>query len=258
MSNIDGQKIRQTILEVVGEIATKNAGYFQSGYVLQETSRRLGLRGNDLEQALLTYWHDLFRTGYLAWGLDLANISPPFFHITDQGRRTLKNLSRDPANPDGYLAHLASVGKLNDIARSYLEEGLACFNAALYKAAAVMIGASAESIALELRDTLVQCLDKLSLTVPKELEDWRVKRVVDKLQSELEKKKKDMPRQLSESVESYWSAFAQQIRSSRNDAGHPSRIDPIKPETVHASLLIYPELVKLVSDLRDWINNSYS
>ena len=258
MSNVDGQKIRQAILEIVGEIATKDPGYFQSGYVLQESSRRLGLQGKDLEQVLLTYWHDLFRTGYLAWGLDLANANPPFFHITDQGRRTLENLSRDPANPDGYLAHLTRVAELNDVAKSYVEEGLACFNAALYKAAAVMIGVSAESIALELRDTLVRRLKALNLSIPKDLEDWRIKRVLDKLGRELDKKKKEMPVQLSESLDSYWPAFTQQIRSSRNDAGHPSRIDPIKPDTVHASLLIFPELAKLAYDLRDWINNSYS
>lgn len=163
MPNIDGQKIRKTLLEVISEVESKGYGYFQSGYVLQETVRRLDIRGRDLEQGVLTYWHDLFRTGYLAWGWDLANPNPPFFHITEQGRKTLQNLSRDPANPDGYRAHIARLLKLNPIADSYLEEGLACYNAALYKAAAVMIGALAESVALELCEGLVDRVRALKL-----------------------------------------------------------------------------------------------
>ena len=70
--------------------------------------------------------YDLFRTGYFAWGLNLSNPDPPFFHFTDRGRRALERLSRDPGNPAGYLQYLASVAKLNPIASSYLGEGLDC------------------------------------------------------------------------------------------------------------------------------------
>src|SRR5262245_38283078 len=59
----------------------------------------------DEERALLTAFHDLFRNGQLSWGHNLANPGPPFLHLTEQGRRSLQHLSRDPMNPDGYLAH---------------------------------------------------------------------------------------------------------------------------------------------------------
>lgn len=63
---------------------------------------------------------------------------------------------------------------------------------------------------------------------------------------------------LADMFESFWSAFTQQIRLARNEVGHPKRIDSITPETVHASLLIFPELAKLCSELRSWISKSYS
>lgn len=88
--------------------------------------------------------------------------------------------------------------------------------------------------------------------------EGRIKTVMDTLKSELDKKKKNMPNPLSEALEAYWPAFTQQVRASRNDAGHPSSIAPVKPETVHASLLIFPELAKLAYDLKDWISNHYS
>ena len=58
----------------------------------------------------------------------------------------------------------------------YIEESIECYVAGLYKAAAVMVGASAECLILELRDTLISKLDSLARKVPKDLADWRVKR----------------------------------------------------------------------------------
>ncbi len=66
-----------------------------------------------------------------------------------------------------------------------------------------------------------------------------------------------MPRPLAESFSAYWSGLAEQIRKVRNDAGHPEAIDPVTPEAVHASLLIFPELAKLVSELEGWANEFY-
>jgi hypothetical protein len=56
-------------------------------------------------------------------------------------------------------------------------------------------------------------------------------------------------------VEAYWAAFAQQIRTVRNDVGHPSSVDPVTPDTVHASLLIFPELAKLQNKLTNWVKD---
>ena len=67
-----------------------------------------------------------------------------------------------------------------------------------------------------------------------------------------------MPRPLSEAFESYWPAFLQQIRVSRNAAGHPTSVEPVEESTVHASLLIFPELLKLSTELEDWISKHYA
>src|SRR6185369_6558113 len=80
----------------------------QSDTILQDIAYKLGIiNDHDSERALLTMFHDLFRTGYLAWGYNVQNTRPPFFHITQQGRKALEHLSHDPMNPDGYLAYVA-------------------------------------------------------------------------------------------------------------------------------------------------------
>ena len=249
---LDGQTIRKHLLEVVARYTGQSS--LQSGVVLREGTSRLG-RGlsTDHQQAVLTVWNDLFRTGLLGWGYDLSNAEPPFCHVTERGRETLRHLSRDPANPDGYLAYLGTNAKLDGVSRSYIEEALICYNSACFKATAVMVGASAEGLILRLRDTLVAVLEEKGSAVPAKLKDWRVKTVRDAITSYLDRQKGSMPKDLGESYDAYWTALAEQVRRVRNEAGHPSVLDPVTPESVHAGLLILPELAKLVSDLETWI-----
>jgi hypothetical protein len=96
--------IRAVLLSVIQQLAPKDprSGNLQSGSVLRTAANLLKYQNDvEKEQALLTQFHELFRTGYLAWGLDISNANPPFFHLTEQGHRTLARLSRDPGNPDG-------------------------------------------------------------------------------------------------------------------------------------------------------------
>jgi len=256
------QPVRPSIREVLlAEIkAQEPTGY--SGPTLQQTSvlnavaRTLGANQNlDLEQAILTQWDELFRTGLLAWGLNLSNPNAPFFHLTERGRQALQNVTRDPSNPAGYLRHLASVATLEPVAMSYLAEGLECYVAGLFKAAAVMVGASAESVILDLRNVAVQKLTLLRKSVPRGMEDWRIKTVSDALRSFFEAHTAQFTRELREPFEAYWSAFAHQIRTTRNDAGHPMSVDPVTPDTVHASLLVFPELARLANSLSRWVSD---
>ena len=100
--------VRAILLEVIAEMAEGGPGpNIQAGRALSRAADRLGIRTDHvLEQALLTQFHELFRTGYLAWGFNLSNPNPPFFHLTDQGRKTLAQLSGDPGNPAGYLRRI--------------------------------------------------------------------------------------------------------------------------------------------------------
>lgn len=226
----------------------------QAGSVLRVVAEDIGTRHSvTLEQAILTAWHDLFRTGFLAWGLNLSNPDAPFFHITDQGRLLLSDLSRDPGNPQGYLSRLYASCKLGDIGQSYLGEALDCYASGFHKAAAVMTGAVAESVVLELRDALVKRMKALGRPVSPKLNDWKIKTVFDAIRHSLSAVSNQFPHPLRDAFDSYWPAFAHQIRTVRNDAGHPVSVSPVSPETVHSSLLVLPELIGLQNKLKHWI-----
>jgi len=252
---VNGQEIRKALLEAIDKFSNSGPS-LQANSIFQEVRSKLNIVFSpEIEQAILTYWYDFFRMGYLAWGYNLSNPNPPFFHLTDQGREVLRHLSRDPANPDGYFTHLSSVAKLNPIAESYIVEAIKTYNMGCYKAAAVIIGVATESILLEIREILVNKLKLLGHKYNKDLEDWRIKRVLDELKKVIDSKKSDIPQELFESYEAYWLAFIQQIRTSRNEAGHPSGLGAITEESVHASLLIFPELARLADSLSKWITN---
>lgn len=252
--------IRSVLLQVIADNAPQRQGdgSLQAGSVLEETRQRLGgSRNFAVEEAILTVFHDLMRTGYLAWGFNLANSGPPWFHITEQGRKSLANLSRDPSNPDGYFRFLSTVATLEPVAESYLREAVACFVQDLPKAAAVMVGGASESMALGIKDEITKRQTELKRQIPKGLEDWKFKVVLDAMYAFLDQQAAKMPRDLKESFKSYWPAFLQQIRTARNEAGHPSSVEPVTLDTVHASLLIFPELARLTQQIRDWLANEY-
>jgi hypothetical protein len=250
------QDVRQVLLEEVQRARPKSPtdGSLQQNTVLRRVGERLSVVNDlELEQIVLAEWYGLFRTGYLSWGHNLNNCNPPFFHVTAHGAKALQALSRDPGNPAGYIGHLRSMASLNPVAMSYLVEGLDCYVGGHYKAAAVMLGASSESVILDLRDHLAQRLPEIGQTIPQKLLDWRVKSLLDELQSFIETRKNTLPRETREEFSAYWAAFAQQVRSVRNDAGHPTSVDPVSPDAVHASFLVFAPLAKLATQLHEWI-----
>jgi hypothetical protein len=255
--NVTATNIRNVVLEVIDELS-KEYGSLQSGSVIQRAAQKLGSRSREAEQALLASFYDLFRSGYLSWGHDLSNPAPPFCHVTGLGRRALAQRSRDPANPDGYLAHLRSYADVGAVTDSYIAEALNTFNAACFKATAVMVGAAAESVVLSIRDALVGRLQDLGHSIPSTLNDWRIKRLLSAIEAAITAKKTIMPVALFERFEANWPAFTHQIRTARNEAGHPVAVDPVTAEEVHASLLIFPELALLATQLQTWIASSYS
>jgi len=249
--------VRAIVLDVIDHHVKQNYS-LQSIGVVQETSRRIGRRGLEGERAILAAFYGLFRTGYLSWGHDLANPAPPFFHVTPLGEQALVLRTRDPGNPDGYLAHLTKVTTVTPVTTSYVAEALNTFNAACFKATAVMIGAAAERLVLEIRDTLVARLQALGHSIPSDLADWRVKRILGGIETAIVAKKAVVPTPLFERFEANWPAFIHQIRTARNDAGHPASVDPVTAEEVHASLLLFPELATLAKQIEAWIKTSDS
>ncbi len=253
---ISHDKIRQTILEVVKEETDRNkrssiGSHLQSASTLPQVAKKLDIPINSTayEQMILTAFQELMNTGHFAWGLNFGNPNPPFFHVTERGNTAFQNLSRDPSNPNEYLRYVGNQCQLNDVERSYLKEAVSTFNSGHHKSAAVMIGATAECLILKLRTILIAKINKPS----KQLIDWKAKTVFSAVKSILDKHSGSMQIELRDEYNAYWPALNEQIRRTRNDAGHPENIASFTFEDVHASLLMFPNIAKLTNHLMDFI-----
>lgn len=87
--SIEYKTLKQKVLEAAKNCAMQGPGYAQRRPVLDEMASEFGggmyeRLDLDIQQAILTCWHDLFREGALSWGYDLDNPDSPFFHIPER------------------------------------------------------------------------------------------------------------------------------------------------------------------------------
>jgi hypothetical protein len=254
---IDPDVARKVLLETIAVSSHRGTHHFQRNAVIHQTCEKLGIRQYEDEQVhVFDAWDDLYRAGVVSYGYNLSNPDPPFARLTRGGVGAVASLSRDPTNSAGYRQTIGPHLKGRDIAESYLVEALETFNRGCVKAAAVMLGCAAESLNLDLRDRLRAKLSKNG-PVPPNLDDWRIATVLRAMADELGKRDKDMPRELRERFEAHWPSWSGLFRMARNEAGHPSSVEPVTHEQVHAALLMFHEQARLCWDLRAWIDSSF-
>lgn len=240
----------------------KHGSELTQGAILEAVADRLrlqrssaghrGLLSREEEEAILTHWQDLFRTGLMAWGINLSNPDHPFCHLTDRGNAAVAKASRHPANRAGYLRHLDSLGELDPIARSYVEEALDCYALGLNKAGAVMTGCASEHLALQLSRKLQARFSEMSSRSRKNLNAIQAGSLMRELHRCLDER---LPKgKLRELFEPWWRMLTHQIRCARNEAGHPNTLDPITPELLESLLLQLPALVKVVFEISEWVD----
>lgn len=84
--SIDHGALKQRVLDAAKKCAKRGPGYSQQRPVLDEAASAAGggRLDLDIQQEILTCWHDLFREGILSWGYDLDNPESPFFHIPER------------------------------------------------------------------------------------------------------------------------------------------------------------------------------
>ncbi len=92
-------QLRQLVFETAKELYRRGPGWAQEAVVLDEAFKQAGGqyrtdRYDDLQQRILTCWHDLFLTGDLSWGLNLDNTNAPFYHIPPKDEERKRALNR--------------------------------------------------------------------------------------------------------------------------------------------------------------------
>lgn len=103
-----------------------------------------------------------------------------------------------------------------------------------------MLGAATEDLILGLRDPVTLRLKKQRNPILGDLNEWMIKRVTDALTRQFDLIDSRKHRDLRALFDAYWRAFTSQVRLLRNEAGHPSNIDPVTPDSAEAAFLVFP------------------
>jgi hypothetical protein len=189
--------------------------------------------------------------GDQAWGW-------PFYRLTEYGKMVVNDREYQPYDPDGYLSRLKKeIPAVDEVVLRYLEEGLTCYRQYLLLAAAVMIGCAAEKVMLLLVDAFGRAISdtKAKEKYEKEIASWLISRKYEALWKRLESLAGQLPSGLGDNLHVILDRVFDLIRTTRNDAGHPTG-KQIEREAVYANLLLFPGYSKRVYGLIGYLSKN--
>ncbi len=177
----------------------------------------------------------------------------PWARLTDHGREIVAEADRDPANRDGYLTLVGKHLSKKTVAWFYIGEGLTTYEHGCYTATAVLVGAAYESLVLSLRDVVADRVEAKGGDAKDLRAPWQAKRIVDALSKRLDAALDAMPGPLRELYQTRWRSSVHFARMTRNEAGHPRAVDPIKRTDAREMLVGFPNFAELVSLFTRWV-----
>jgi hypothetical protein len=174
----------------------------------------------------------------------------PHYHLTEYGEKVISTTEYQPHDPDGYLARIKTdIPEIDEVIIRYLEESLSCYRKNLLLAAAVMLGCAAEKAILLLIEAFGKTLTGSNKTdFEKEINTHIISRKYRALWTRLEPMAERLPDNLGDNLRNIIDGTFDIIRTTRNEAGHPSG-NIIEKETVHANLLLFPIFCKRIYGL---------
>ena len=202
---------------------------------------------------------DLIIEGIVRPGLgDGINNGLPWYHISEYGKAVIKTQPSQPYDPDGYLATVRAIPDIDDVILIYLEESLKAFRIHCLLSSVITLGCASEKAILILINTceiaIINPKDKVDFA--KKTDTISIKRKHDEFQNILKNKIiPALPKDIKENLDNYLTGIFSIIRNHRNDAGHPTG-KLIPREHLYTYLVAFPEYLKKVYSLIDWLNKN--
>lgn len=144
-----------------------------------------------------------------------------------------------PHDTEGYLKALAVVHALDKVEERYLPQALEAFRRNLPDAAALMLGAASEHLLIQLGEAIATKDQAQAAAAGRKL-DGAAHGLLVFLQEYLTGRRKSLPRDLNESLDTTFGGIASLIRVTRNDAGHPAIGRPVDRDQAFVALRLFP------------------
>ncbi len=194
--------------------------------------------------------NDLVVEGALMWGVSFQEPGPPWVKVTKSGEKVLADGEPAPHDPDGYLGYLKrEVPSIDETILTYVSEALQAYLRGLILSSTVMLGCASEKAFLLLVDAYTKAVTDDSKRARFEKESYGpIKRKLDAFRAEVPNFRDKLPSNLRDDLEVQLDATFNLIRTTRNDAGHPSG-RKVERHLVYANLRLFPPYCKRVYEL---------
>lgn len=212
----------------------------------------------DDRETALQIFHELYLERIISTGNKSSSmgdqiLSWPFYRVTQYGNDVLDTPEYQPHDPSGYLKLLQQqIPKVDAVIVRYLDESLACFRGNTLLASAVTLGCAAEKAMLLLVENFGNAIaDPAKRSdYEKDTKSWMISRKYNALWKRLEPLAKSLPTDLGDDLHTILDRVFDLIRSTRNDAGHPTG-KAIEREAMRANFYLFPSYCRRVYALMD-------
>jgi hypothetical protein len=179
----------------------------------------------------------------------------PWLQVTEWGKTCLEKGEYAPYDAGLFLARIRNqVPHLDPIVDLYLKEALNSFRSGNYLAVAVMTGVASERVLIVLRDAIHSAIPggDRKKKLMEATENQTAKRIYEAISDRIDPIREQLPEELQESIGTQLDGIFQEIRRTRNDAGHPTgRV--IERDEAYALLQLFPVYAKSAYALIDWL-----
>lgn len=156
--------------------------------------------------------------------------------------------TNNPENQESYLKNIDNICNLSPIPSSYLQETLKTYASNHFGASGIMLGITVEFLVLEMWEAIANCKNFKNQNSC----NGKIEAIIDAIDKELQNPQFGIPQEMISMLGGYWPKINEQINRIHNNEGYPIELNSITPDSVHATLLFFPELAKLIHDIIKW------
>jgi hypothetical protein len=211
-----------------------------------------------IAQAILAVVWEMIIEGLYAPSSSIQHPNPSAVRVTDYGRRCLEAGELTAYDPDQYLQRLkGTCPNIDDVTLLYVGEALNTFRMRRFLPAVVMVGVAAESMLLRLVSSVGAALDspQKQQKFDQETKGKFAKTLHDQVMKRLKSPSNPLPPDLDSILSRHVDGIYDFIRTTRNDAGHPTGRQ-MEANEAHALLLLFPTYCETVERLIDWLKTN--
>jgi hypothetical protein len=182
--------------------------------------------------------------GVLVIGIDDSNNQWPFLALSEYGEEVVQAGRILPHDTERYLEGLAKSKPLDQEEKRYLPQALEAFRRNLPDAAALLLGAASEHLLIRLGEAIAVADPSEAKVVRRKIDDSALP-LLRFVQAYFSQRRKSLPRDLDETLDTTFTGIASLIRVTRNDAGHPAG-RAVNRDQAFVNLQLFP-------DYRSWV-----